>query len=608
MRRAAYVQGSRFGPGMVIVAVACLVLSSVYSFASERLLGPEQAVDRLGLKDYLRKVLAHNETLQIRILDMEISRMRYRGERGIFEPEFVTTYDHLETERQNTAEQQRSQNVAIFEERNNIYSGGLEALVPSGGRVRLGYTMSDLNNNLLGNSFFGPLGFTNQYSSFLGLTLTQPLLKNGGRAASMANIRVAALASDIAFQEYRRQLMLLISAAEAAYWNLYLAQEQLLLFRESVQLAETILRDNRERVNTGRGSELEVMEAQSALALRKSRQSEALQQYYEAANRMAMLYSESVVETNHMILAVDEPRPLDNALDRFVDWQTAFDSNPDYLAQRKRLLQENIRLAYARNQRYPQLDLKASYGLNGLGETPWDSWDEVERGNFPSWSIGFELRVPLGGGIKARNEHKAAKVRLKQSLLTLKELETQIANGLDTAVRKVRSSSDGVESYKAAVQFSRSLLDTQLERLRVGRVESRKVLETEAEAFEARNSLVQALVNYRRAVLELELIQGTILKYRNLDLSLTELESRTSLLAAGGDLTEERYAQFIRYLQWAYRQSSGERPQDGSIFQEDASGPSAQPADKPAGLNDERLEEALRLLRAQPAPEPKPSP
>ena len=57
---------------------------------------------------------------------------------------------------------------------------------------------------------------------------------------TLANLRLTALESDIAFQEYRRQLMLTLSQAESAYWNLYYAQEQLRFFKESISVAESI--------------------------------------------------------------------------------------------------------------------------------------------------------------------------------------------------------------------------------------------------------------------------------------------------------------------------------------------------------------------------------
>src|SRR5208282_2248099 len=111
-----------------------------------------------------------------------------------------------------------------------------------GAKIHLGYNLSDLRNNIPSGGII-PVTMGSQWQSFFGLTIDQPLLKNFGFAASMAGIRVAALSSRIAFQEYRRQLMTLISTTEATYWNLYFAQEQVHALEESVKTAETILRD-----------------------------------------------------------------------------------------------------------------------------------------------------------------------------------------------------------------------------------------------------------------------------------------------------------------------------------------------------------------------------
>jgi len=52
------------------------------------------------------------------------------------------------------------------------------------------------------------------------------------------------------------------------------------------------------------------------------------------------------------------------------------------------------------------------------------------------------------------------------------------------------------------------------------------------------------------------MIEGTLLKTRNLDLTQRELESQTALLLRKGTLTDEQYADFIRQLQWQYQQKA----------------------------------------------------
>lgn len=487
----------------------------------------------LRLNQFIRMVLERNESIQLRLLEVEISKRRLSGEMGAFEPDLVIAASREENKRENTAEQERSLRLKIFEEENNIYRTGIEGLVPSGAKIRLGYTMRDLNNNLQDPRIASGTITTNgpridEYQTFAGVNFTQPLLKGFGTVNTYANIRLAALASDVAFQEYRRQLMETIATAEAAYWNLFMMQEQVKFFRESIAVAQSIVQDNRVRADAGRGSELEVLEAEAGLALRQTKLAEAEQKRKEAEMHVMTLTSDSAFAPHPVMVAVDQP-DLDTTMPEFLrSAEAAFDLNPDYQAQLKKIKQEDVRLAYAKNQRLPQLDLSASYGLNGLGSSPARSHDDLERQSYPSWSVGLELHVLLAGNIKARNEMAASKLRKEQALLSLKQVETQIINAIQAAVQKIHSTRGSVENNQKVVAFHQSLLKTQLDRLEVGKVESRKVLEVEAALFESRNAVLDAMVQYERAQLELQLVQGAILKARELEFSKDDLTDRTT--------------------------------------------------------------------------------
>ena len=494
---------------------------------------------KLTLQDFGRLVVQNNETLQAKMLEVEIAQHRYRGAYGMFEPEMFTTAQHEENNRRNTAEQATSQSsLGLFQEQNNIYTGGLESLLPTGTRLQLGYSLRELKNNLQILRALQQGSLSNlvspEYQSFVGITLTQPLAKNFGPAYTLAEIRVQAINSDIAFQEYRRQLMTLLTTAEAAYWNLFLSQEQERSIRESVSVAETVLQDAKTRRDAGKGADLDVLEAQSAFALRRAKLSEAQQHLRESANQVLSMIGNSAATTNGIVRTADRPEVLTNSATFFEAWRSAFDLNPDYLAARYRCKLEGVRIAYANNQLLPQVDFKASYGLNGLGDSPGTSFADVERQGFPSWSVGMELRFPLGGGIKARNERDAARLGQQKSLLELKSLETQIANATHTALYKIEGRRDSIPESQSVVTYAQNLLQTELARFEVGKVESRKVLETEAALFEARIMLAENLVQYRRAWLEKELVEGSVLKNRGLDMTQEELTSRTRTLLRGG--------------------------------------------------------------------------
>jgi outer membrane protein len=548
--------GLHFPWRQLFFCAVCLVLWAS-PFAAHAQSSAQNGTLDLTLEQFLQLVLERNESIQARMLELEVNRRKARAEYGVFEPELFGSVSREVNKRENTVEQQQSQiGQSFFAERNDIYQGGIETLVPSGARLRLGYTLRDIENTLQQGGFFTAPRTNGEFQAFFGLSMVQPLLKNAWYGGTLAGVRIAALSSDIAFQDYRRQLMLIVSTAEASYWNLYMAQEQVRFFRESVATAEKIFNDNRARLEAGKGSELEVLEAEAGLALRRSRLSDAEQKRYEAANRVISLYSETVIASRQMIRAVDQPHVIDPQLSYYDIWRTAFELNPDYLIQRLRLMQESVRVGYARNQRLPELNFRGSYGVNGLGETPGQAWEDITAQDFPSWSLGIELRVPLAGGIKAGNELAAARLREKQAAVLLREVETQIANAIDTTIHKVRSTRDSVQSYQTVVRFTENLLESALARLDVGRIESRKVLEVETDAFEARNAVVDAMVQFQRARLELELMQGAVLKARSLELTQAELQARTAQLARRARISDAQYERFIRDVQDEYRRKS----------------------------------------------------
>ena len=490
----------------------------------------------LTLNELVRRVLERNESVQGKLLEFEVNQRKYAAELGAFEPEGFGSASREANSRQNNTQQAAAGNgVSIFREQNNLYSTGLEALAPTGTRVRMGYTLSDLNNNIPAGLFqtakVGP-----QYQSFAGVSLTQPLLKNFGPAATMAGARLAALSSQIAFQEYRRQLMTMIGTAEATYWNLHLAQEQVRFFEESLRTAETILHDNRSRLEAGKSSELEVLEAQAGAGLRRAKLAEARQKLAEALSRVVSLYGETMSAENAQLRAVEVPQ-LGAVLPALDDARRqAFTFNPDYLIQRQKTDQELVRLGYARNQRRPEVDFKAAYGLNGLGDSPHDSLKFVERTNYPSWSVGLEVRLPLLGGVKVVNESKAAALRLTASELATHALEIEIRNGMDTAWHKLERAGGSVENYAAAVNYNQRLLESALARLDAGKIESRKVFEIEADLFEARNSVVESQVRYQIAWLELQVLSGALLQQRHLELTQDDLQRTTRALLKNGRL------------------------------------------------------------------------
>jgi outer membrane protein TolC len=501
----------------------------------------------LSLTELQRLVLGWNDANQMKMLEAAVSRKVYQGERGIFEPVVVGSIDHVDTERPNTRQQSVSLGyLPFYIEQNTLYNAGLEFLLPTGAKLRTGYTLRDLNNNVGApyTNYAKLMGA--QFETFVGASLTQPLLKNFGYGVTTAKIRLAAIGSEIAFQEYRRQLMLTLANAEAGYWELHLLQEQARFGEDSVATASKILADNRARVDLGKSPALEVLQAEAGLAFRRTRLNEAQQKVYEGGTRLGSLYAYTPGRSGPLPRAVDHPDNVDDAMTIQTSYQQAFGSNPDYLIRRSQLEQEHVRLAYTKNQLLPELDLKATYGLNGLGPTVGGSWDGMWGSDYPAWSVGAELRIPITGGIKERNDYAAARLSTIRALTGMKDAEVQILNGVDAAQRKVQLYKESVTNYQAVADFHVQLLQAQMDRLAVGSTDSRTVLETEEKMFEAKVAVVESLVSYRKALLELEFVRGSLLEARAAEVTREALKAQTEMHLKQSQVAWEAVERFKR--------------------------------------------------------------
>jgi outer membrane protein TolC len=265
------------------------------------------------------------------------------------------------------------------------------------------------------------------------------------------------------------------------------------------------------RVRTGKMAETEILEAKSGLSLRQSLLIQARYAVSASRNVARGLFSSYNAEGPGILSAADSMALEPVHPDLQTSLSRAYKLRAEYLAGIDKLAKESIRVMYAQNQRYPQVDLKGSYGLNGLATDYGDSVDELFDTQYASWGVGVELRVPLSGDKKSRSELTAAKNRKRQALLELKSIEVALYNGVDTAIQQVISAAEQVRHYADAVDFNEQLLTVEIARLNAGKSNSRLVLEKEEDLLQARESTLESLVNYKLALINLHLAEGYLL-------------------------------------------------------------------------------------------------
>ncbi len=505
----------KYAGANVVVILFFLIIATPNGWGAEYEAGKSDVLT-LNLYSLAQLVKEKNGRLLIQELEWEIRKEGINNARSIFEPEITISYQRVGNQEQKLAADWADENSIsnllpieqdIKDELNDKATVAVEKIIRTGAVVKLAY-----DYDVLSNQYNAVIKHSTENKTFLGASLRQPLLKNAGSKVTMANIHIAEADADVEFQTYRQQLMRTMLEAMGAYWDYYLNQEKYKIRQASIKIAKHILDENRERVIAGKMAETEILEAESGLLIRRSYASAASQALVSAKNNLLLYISSSVADQDFEINATEEP----NAVYKVAVFENSLDlatkRQPEYLAVRKKMDQADIRIAYMKNQRWPQLDLNASYGLNGLDGDFDGSWQDALSGNYASWAVGLEFKVLLQGGIKSRSELNAARHRKRQALLELKAVETRMANMIDAAIKSVGYVFDQVKYYGRVEKLTKQLLDVELLRLEGGKSTSKVVFEREEEFIKARESKLESLVNYQKVLLSLAMVEGVLLE------------------------------------------------------------------------------------------------
>jgi len=463
----------------------------------------------LSLDDFLKLVAMKNDRIAYQRMEWAIASAGRESARGLYEPALTATYRYTDSNTPNTTEEEFRRSFAPeFIEKNSDYTLGIEGMIPTGAKLRASYTYRQIENNIQPTPIRGE-----EDKSYVGLSLTQPILKGaGGRMVVEAPILVAGKEKTIAMETFRQAMFQTTSQAAMAFWDAYVAAEKLKLRQKSVEIAEGILRDERERNRLGQSSDTRVMSAESALAQRKVQLFAARQEVVQLRSQLrtfvANLPGDVGIELDGKKSLISTARiPEKEGV-----LMLAFDSRPEYRASLVRAEKEDIRIKYAENNRLPQLDLIASYGYNGLDVSFSESWSDTMDRDHETMYVGLEFRMMMLGDRKGKGELTAARLRKHQALLEIKAAEIAIHNSVDTAIRNLETANMQVDEMDSISTNNKRLMEIELARFDAGQSNIRDLMELEERLHETLEIELDSRANLQKAVVGLAVAQGSLLK------------------------------------------------------------------------------------------------
>ncbi|HEX3703869.1 MAG TPA: TolC family protein [Vicinamibacterales bacterium] len=433
------------------------------------------------------------------------------------------------------------------------YNGGVAQSVPWGG----GSYQVSLNNNRQTTTSLNTLYNPTFNASWSG-SYTQPLLRGFSIDATRQQLAVTKVNRDISDVQLRSTITNTLSNVRNAYWDYVFAVQSVDVAQQSVDLAEQLVKDNQTRVEVGTMAPIDVVQAQSQAATQRQNlvAAQATRRTAELALKRLIVGGTADPFWNSSIDPVDRPDFHPESVDIDAAVRRGLAERTDLDVARKEVQANAVTVKYLKNQLLPQADFVGTYGLVGIGGSQLvfpegatgvnrvpipgltipggygDALSTLFNSNYPRWTAQVNISYPLGLSSQEASAARA-RVQLSQVEAQLKQIELQVATDITNAAVTVQSNVERVQAAQVARDLAQQTMAAEQSKFEVGMSTNYNVILTQRDLATAQNNELQAVLAYRKSLVELERLQQTTLS----SLNVTVISTSTTAAPTTGGVT-----------------------------------------------------------------------
>lgn len=499
------------------LALACCPAAAQKAPAAAPLAG----VVTLSPKLLLQLVVSRSAEVNFSKVQIEVASQLSAAEAALYEPIAYSTARKDGGPRQRTVEERiasiSTSNQSILHEQVKTAEAGVRTRLPTGADLSLSYRLRQRSNNIIATAS----STDTEYDGAVTVTFKQPLLKGGGRDVTETDLRVARAEQRIALLQYQQQLLKTGADALSVYWQLYRAIEVEQIRQQALDYAHLVEADTKARIDAGKLASSNSIEAKAAVLLREVEQIRAVQGVREAESRLETVLNISGLAERQLSLVVRGGEPelgafeLGTAEQRY---QRALERWPALGIARLRYEQAGMRLAFAKNQSLPTLDLILNRSNTGLANDNRTARELAEQARYPGWSIGLNLEIPLEGNQKARSQYRAQGARTHQAEIEIESIRTALANDVRTHWEQAIGGRREVTRMHSDVALRAELLRIEKVRYDSGLGQLSQLLQRESELTDSRQRLVESNSRLGQANDALLSADGSLLEHYDITL------------------------------------------------------------------------------------------
>lgn len=361
---------------------------------------------------------------------------------------------------------------------------------------------------------------TPNYIASTSVEFRQPLLKDFGFAANLADIRIARKNREAQELTWRFRLEATLQSVASSYFDMLFGMNDLTNKGDAITAGLKLVAHSARRKELGFFSPYEVKQAQVQLSFDRENLLVAKNNYYTfqiAMKRLVLPDFDSARAT--VLLPVKLPTLKAPKLERDALLAVAFEKRLDYKAAIIAAESEDVRLKFARNQLWPQLDVVGSFGWAGLDSSYPSAIGQMMEGQAPSWQLGVTGSVPLGS-VQPRAQLSAAKARKEQAILRVKSAELEVGLSVDRAIEIIRTNQLRLETAQFTTRSADEAVRVGFRRMEEGLISNFDLIEQQRRLYEARTRELSAVAELNKSITQLWLATGTVLE--NLNITIPE--------------------------------------------------------------------------------------
>ena len=509
----------------------------------------------LMLQDAISLALTNNKDIEVTRKNVQISEFDLQAARGVYEPRFSG---------QSYYERATVPNVSVFSSNQTTTQGsfvgnaGLRGYIPKFGTVLDG----TFNNQRLGTD--NPISILSpQYNSSLNFTITQPLFRGRRFDQNRRVIEIAKRNLSLTDSQFRQRTVEIIANVQRGYWDLTYALRNLQVQRDGVKDAKDQLEHNRRLVEEGQLAPIDIVAADTQVALFEQSVYDALNVVTQAENALKNLispnrndaiWSESVTPVDPVDIGSPNTS-LTDALD------AALQNRPELEINDTQKEINSIDQRYFKELKKPQIDLVGSYSSAGIGGSqnpnfrspfsrPCLTTDleclanqrdqqiltqallgsvgggasgitDIFTNKYPTVRVGVQFNLPLFGDKTSRAQLGRARVEGERLQTQREQLEQNIQVDVRNALQFVRTAEARLRAAAIARENTAKQYESEQRKLDSGQSDIYKVLERQTALTTARSNELRAQTELNKSIADLQRATGNSLKANNVEARLT---------------------------------------------------------------------------------------